>query len=381
LLIDCKTMLHKFSGLRVNLGLATSAVFLTGLAACGGGTTTSDSTTGAGAEGGVSLGGNVALTGAGASFPAPLYQNWFIELNKVVPELQVNYQSVGSGAGVEQFTAETVDFGASDTGMKDEEIAKVARGVILLPMTAGSIVMAYNLPGVADLKLSRAAYSGIATGKIIKWNDPAIAADNPGVTLPDRPITFVHRSDGSGTTGVFTKNMAAISPEFEQAIGEGKSVEWPKTGTFVGAKGNEGVTAQIQQTEGAIGYIEYGYATQNNLAFATLENRAGNFIKVDDEKAAATLANVELPDNLRAFVVDADGPDSYPFVTYTWIMVYEKYPDAQKAKGIEVMVEYGINQGQEVAGALGYIPLPKNVRERIAAAADGISPDYTITVK
>jgi phosphate transport system substrate-binding protein len=381
LLIDCKTMLHKFSGLRVNLGLATSAVFLTGLAACGGGTTTSDSTTGAGAEGGVSLGGNVALTGAGASFPAPLYQNWFIELNKVVPELQVNYQSVGSGAGVEQFTAETVDFGASDTAMKDEEIAKVARGVILLPMTAGSIVMAYNLPGVADLKLSRAAYSGIATGKITKWNDPAIAADNPGVTLPDRPITFVHRSDGSGTTGVITKNMAAISPEFEKAIGEGKSVEWPKTGTFVGAKGNEGVTAQIQQTEGAIGYIEYGYATQNNLAFATLENRAGNFIKVDDEKAAATLANVELPDNLRAFVVDADGPDSYPFVTYTWIMVYEKYPDAQKAKGIEVMVEYGINQGQEVAGALGYIPLPKNVRERIAAAADGISPDYTITVK
>ena len=374
-------MLHKFSGLRVNLGLATSAVFLTGLAACGGGTTTSDSTTGAGAEGGVSLGGNVALTGAGASFPAPLYQNWFIELNKVVPELQVNYQSVGSGAGVEQFTAETVDFGASDTAMKDEEIAKVARGVILLPMTAGSIVMAYNLPGVADLKLSRAAYSGIATGKIIKWNDPAIAADNPGVTLPDRPITFVHRSDGSGTTAVFTKNMVAISPEFEKAIGEGKSVEWPKTGTFVGAKGNEGVTAQIQQTEGAIGYIEYGYATQNNLAFATLENRAGNFIKVDDEKAAATLANVELPDNLRAFVVDADGPDSYPFVTYTWIMVYEKYPDAQKAKGIEVMVEYGINQGQEVAGALGYIPLPKNVRERIAAAADGISPDYTITVK
>jgi phosphate transport system substrate-binding protein len=381
LLIDCKTMLHKFSGLRVNLGLATSAVFLTGLAACGGGTTTSDSTTGAGAEGGVSLGGNVALTGAGASFPAPLYQNWFIELNKVVPELQVNYQSVGSGAGVEQFTAETVDFGASDTAMKDEEIAKVARGVILLPMTAGSIVMAYNLPGVADLKLSRAAYSGIATGKITKWNDPAIAADNPGVTLPDRPITFVHRSDGSGTTAVFTKNMVAISPEFEKAIGEGKSVEWPKTGTFVGAKGNEGVTAQIQQTEGAIGYIEYGYATQNNLAFATLENRAGNFIKVDDEKAAATLANVELPDNLRAFVVDADGPDSYPFVTYTWIMVYEKYPDAQKAKGIEVMVEYGINQGQEVAGALGYIPLPKNVRERIAAAADGISPDYTITVK
>jgi phosphate transport system substrate-binding protein len=374
-------MLDNFSGLRINLGLATSAVLLASLAACGGGTTTtSDSKTGAGTDGGVSLGGNVALTGAGATFPAPLYQNWFIEANKAIPELQVNYQSVGSGAGVEQFMAETVDFGASDTAMKDEDMAKVSRGVILLPMTAGSIVLAYNLPGVADLKLSRAAYSGITTGKITKWNDPIIAADNPGVTLPDRPITFVHRSDGSGTTGVFTKNMSAISPEFEKAIGEGKSVEWPKTGTFVGAKGNEGVTATIQQTEGSMGYIEYGYATQNNLAFATLENRAGNFIKVDDQNAAATLANVELPDNLRAFVIDADGPDSYPFVTYTWIMVYEKYPDAQKAKGIEAMVEYGINQGQEVAVALGYIPLPKNVRERIAAAADGISPDYTIKV-
>ncbi|MGF1567810.1 MAG: phosphate ABC transporter substrate-binding protein PstS [Nodosilinea sp.] len=380
-------MLYKFSKLRFDLRLAASAAVLAGIAACGGTTTTTtdgaDAGTDAAAGGGeaIALGGNVALTGAGASFPAPLYQNWFISMNKEVPELQVNYQSVGSGAGVEQFTAETVDFGASDTAMNDEEIAAVGRGVILLPMTAGSIVLAYNLPGVEGLQLSREAYSGITTGQITTWNDPLIAADNPDLTLPDSPITFVHRSDGSGTTAVFTKNMVAISPEFESAIGEGKSVEWPGTGNFIGAKGNEGVTAQIQQTEGAIGYVEYGYATQNNIPFAALENNAGNFIVPNDETAAATLGNFELPENLRAFIVDDDGPESYPFVTYSWIMAYEEYPDAAKAKAMEVMIEYGLNQGQEVAGSLGYVPLPQNVRERVAAAADVISPEYTIKLR
>jgi phosphate transport system substrate-binding protein len=265
--------------------------------------------------------------------------------------------------------------------MKDEEIAKSARGAIWLPMTGGSIVFAYNLPGSDELKLSREAYSGIARGTITTWNDPVIAADNPGVDLPSTPITFVHRSDGSGTTAVFTMNMVAISPEFETEVGEGKSVEWPKTGNFIGAKGNEGVTAQIQQTAGSIGYIEYGFATQNNIPFASIENKAGNFVLANDETAAATLANVELPENLRAFIVDDDGPDSYPFVTYSWMLMYKDYPDAKKAKAIEVMVEYGLNQGQEVAGSLGYVPLPKNVREKVAAAADVISDEYTITVR
>ena len=375
-------MLDNFSGLRINLGLATSAVLLASLAACGGGTTTtSDSKTGSGTDGGVSLGGNVALTGAGASFPAPLYQNWFIELNKVVPELQVNYQSVGSGAGVEQFTAETVDFGASDTGMKDEEIAKVTRGVILLPMTAGSIVLAYNLPGVDGLQLSRDTYTAIARGKITKWNDPKIAADNPGVTLPDKPITFVHRSDGSGTTSVFTKHLSKISPDFDKEVGSGKSVEWPKTGTFVGAKGNEGVTAQIQQTEGSMGYIEYGYAKQNNLAFAALQNKAGKFVVPSDESAGAALASAELPPDLRVSIPDPEGDGSYPVVTYTWILAYKTYTDAAKAKAMEVMVEYGLNEGQAIASTLGYVPLPKSVREKVAAAADAISPEYTIKLK
>ncbi|WP_017297984.1 phosphate ABC transporter substrate-binding protein PstS [Nodosilinea nodulosa] len=371
--------------IKIDLRLAAALLLAAGVTACGSSTSTPDDTA---MDGGdamqgekIALGGNVALTGAGASFPAPLYQNWFISMNKEVPELQVNYQSVGSGAGVEQFLAETVDFGASDVAMKDDEIAQAKRGAILLPMTAGSIVFAYNLPGVENLKLSRDAYVGITTGKITTWNDPVIAADNAGVDLPSTPITFVHRSDGSGTTAVFTKNMSAISPDFEQAIGEGKSVEWPKTGNFIGAKGNEGVTAQIQQTEGSIGYIEYGYAKQNNVPFATIQNKAGNFVMADDETAAATLANVELPENLRAFVVDDDGADSYPFVTYTWMLAYKDYPDAQKAKAMEVMIEYGLNQGQEEASALGYVPLPKNVRERVAAAADVISPDYTIKVK
>jgi phosphate transport system substrate-binding protein len=382
-------MVYKLPNLKFGLGLAASLALAVGLVACGGGTTTTTdgtatdgaATDGAGSGEAISLGGNVGLTGAGASFPAPLYQNWFITLNQEVPELQVNYQSVGSGAGVEQFLAETVDFGASDTGMKEEEVAQAKRGVIMLPMTAGSIVFAYNVPGVETLKLSREAYAGIARGTIQNWNDPVIAEANSGVTLPDLPITFVHRSDGSGTTAVFTKNMVSISPEFETEVGEGKSVEWPKTGNFIGAKGNEGVTAQIQQTQGAIGYVEYGYATQNNIPFAELENKAGNFVVANADTAAATLANVELPDNLLAFVVDDEGPDSYPFVTYTWMLVYEQYPDAKKAQAVEVMIEYGLNQGQEVADSLGYVPLPKNVRESVAAAADSISPDYTITVK
>ncbi len=378
-------MLQRMPKFKFDLRLAASLMLVAGVAACGGGTTTTtdgDAMEGEAMEGeAIALGGDVALTGAGASFPAPLYQNWFITLNDEVPELQVNYQSVGSGAGVEQFLAETVDFGASDTAMKDDEIEKSARGVIMLPMTAGSIVFAYNLPGIDELKLSREAYSGITTGAITTWNDPIIAADNPDVELPSTPITFVHRSDGSGTTAVFTMNMVAISPEFESAVGEGKSVEWPKTGNFIGAKGNEGITAQIQQTEGAMGYIEYGYATQNNIPFASVENKAGNFVLANDETAASTLANVDLPDNLRAFIVDDDGAESYPFVTYSWLMVYEEYPDAQKAKAVEVMVEYGLNQGQEVAASLGYVPLPKNVRDRVAAAADVLSPDYTITVR
>ncbi|MBD2252232.1 phosphate ABC transporter substrate-binding protein PstS [Nostoc parmelioides] len=325
------------------------------------------------------LGGNVTLTGAGASFPAPLYQSWFTELNKKYPNLQVNYQSVGSGAGVEQFIQGTVDFGASDVGMKDEEIQKVPqdKGTLLLPMTAGSIVLAYNLPDVAELKLPRAVYTDILLGNIKTWNDKKIADANPGVNLPNQPITVVYRSDGSGTTGVFTKHLSAISPDWKSKVGDGKTVNWP---VGVGAKGNEGVTAQVQQTQGSIGYIEYGYAKQNGLKFAALENKGGKFVIPTEESASKTLEAVTLPADLRAFIADPEGAESYPIVTYTWIMTYKKYADPVKAKAMEAAIEYGLTEGQKVAAELGYVPLPQNVVAKVAAVADQISPDYKIAV-
>jgi phosphate transport system substrate-binding protein len=374
------------------LAASVSVVALTvSLAACGGQNTANNNAGNSEASPGaatnnsgsdkLALQQDVSLVGAGASFPAPLYQRWFQDINGKYPKVQINYQSVGSGAGVEQFTAGTVDFGASDTAMKDEEITKVGDnkgGVLLLPMTAGSIVLAYNLPDVqGELKLPRQVYSDILLGKITKWNDPQIAAANSGVKLPDQNITVVHRSDGSGTTGVFTKHLSAISPEWKSKVGEGKTVQWP---TGVGAKGNEGVTAQIKQTVGAIGYVEYGYAKNNNVKFASLENKAGKFVMPNEQSASKTLETVELPENFRAFISDPEGDEAYPVVTYTWMMTHKKYDDPAKAKAVEAMIEYGLTEGQKNSAELGYVPLPKNVVEKVATAADQISPDYKISV-
>lgn len=315
-------------------------------------------------------GANVSLTGAGASFPAPLYQRWFSEYNKQNPNVRVSYQSVGSGAGVEQFTQGTVDFGASDTGMKKEEIAKVSKGAILLPMTAGSVVLAYNLPSVQNsIKLPRAVYSDIFLGKIKNWNDAKIAQANPGVTLPNTPITVVHRSDGSGTTSVFTKHLSAVSPEWKTKVGDGKTVDWP---VGVGAKGNEGVTAQLQQTEGAVGYTEYGYAKQQNIPVATLENKAGSFVEPTPESASKALAAIELPADLQASSSDPEGADSYPIITYTWIMAYKSYDDPNKAQAMKDIIQYGLTEGQKFSEELGYVPLPEEVVDKVEAAANQI---------
>lgn len=357
------------------------------LAACGGqqaqnGATTGESSPGAAtnttatAPGKLDLGGNVRLNGAGATFPAPLYQTWFQTLNQKYPNLQVNYQPVGSGAGIEQFTKGLVDFGASDVAMTDEEIQKVQNGVLLLPMTAGSIVLAYNLPGVEGLKLPRDVYTGIFLGTIKSWNDPKIAAANPGAKLPNTPITTVHRSEGSGTTGVFTQHLSAINPEWKSKVGSGKTVNWP---AGVAAKGNDGVTAQIQQTQGSVGYVEYAYAKNSKLNFATLENKSKQFVAPSDESAAKTLEAVTLPENLRAFIADPEGNDSYPIVTYTWILANKKYSDATKAKAVEAMIEYGLTEGQKIATQLGYVPLPQSVVQKVTTAADAISPDYKIS--
>jgi phosphate transport system substrate-binding protein len=371
-------------------GLISVLALTISLSACGGqqtsdNTTTKETPSGTATDATAStpakldLGGNVKLSGAGATFPAPLYDTWFTDLNKKYPNLQVDYASVGSGAGVEQFIKGTVDFGASDVAMKDEEIKKVPaeKGVVLLPVTAGSIVLAYNLPDVGELKLPRAVYTDILLGKIKSWDDAQIAKANPGVKLPKEAIAVIYRSDGSGTTGVFTKHLSAISPEWKTKVGDGKTVSWP-TGT--GAKGNEGVTAQIQQTQGSIGYVEYGYAKQNSLKFAALENKGGKFIVPTEESASKTLGSVTLPADLRAFISDPEGADSYPIVTYTWILAYKKYPDAAKAKAVEAAIEYALTDGQKQATALGYIPLPQNVITKVAAAADQISPEYKISV-
>lgn len=307
----------------------------------------------------------VSLSGAGASFPAPLYQRWSVEYNKLKPDVQVNYQSVGSGAGVKNFGQGVVDFAASDAAMSDEEIAKVAKGVVMIPATAGSIVLAYNLPGVTELKLSRDNYVNIFLGKLKKWNDPAIAKDNAGVKLPDLPITVAYRSDGSGTTFVFTKHLAAISPEWDKEVGSDKSVTFP---IGVGGKGNEGVTALIKQSPGTIGYVEYGYAHGNGLPSASLQNKSGAFVAPTTESGTATLASVEFPENLRVWPTDPSGAGDYPIATFTWLLLYKEYGDAAKLQALKDFVTYGLTEGQKFSSELGYLPLPAAVVEKGKAA-------------
>lgn len=319
-----------------------------------------------------SSGGSVQLTGAGSTFAAPMLQRSFYEYQKLHPDVRGNYQSIGSGGGIKQFTDGTVDFGASDAAMTDEQIAKVSRGVLLVPVTAGSEVFAYNLPDVkTSLKLSRAVYSDIFLGKLTKWNDPKIAALNPGVKLPDLPITFVHRSDGSGTTFVFTNHMSAISPEWKQKVGVGTAVNWP---VGVGGKGNEGVTAQIQQTQGAIGYIEYAYAVKNKIPFATLENKDGKYVEATPQTAATSLSQIKLPENFRAFEPDPSGPNSYPIVGFTWLLIYKTgYNDPKKLDALKDFIKWSLNDGQKIAAEqLNYVPIPSNISDNVKIALDSV---------
>jgi phosphate transport system substrate-binding protein len=313
--------------------------------------------------------GKVTLSGAGASFPAPLYTKWFSQYAKANPNVQVSYQSVGSGAGVNQFIAGTVDFGASDTAMTDAEMAKVSKGVLLLPVTAGSVAVAFNVPGVTKLNLSRPALVGIFQGKIKSWNDPAIAKNNPGVKLPNLPITVVRRSDGSGTTAVFTGHLSAISPEWKAKPGAGKSIEWP---VGVGGKGNEGVAALVQQTKGSVGYMESFFATSNKIPIAALQNKAGKFVSPNLKTGAAALAEVNLGANLRGFDFDPQGASAYPIVSFTWIMAYKKYGNPADAKAMRDVLNWAVTTGQTMADDLGYIPLPGPVVNRVKSAIQAI---------
>jgi len=317
---------------------------------------------------------DLRLTGSGASFPFPLYSAWFKDFSKQTPGVTVDYQAKGSGAGIQDFINNTVDFAASDAAMTDEEIAKVKQGVVLLPMTAGEIVLSYNLSGVNELKLPRDVYAGIFMGTIGKWNDPKIAAANPGVKLPDQNITVVARSDSSGTTYVFTDHLSAVSAAFKSTVGQGTTVQWPKS--FVKAPKNDGVTATVKQTPGAIGYIEYGYAIATKQPMAILQNKAGQFVAPGDEAGKAALAGAEFPTktlpgsdtpDLRVWVSDPAGEMAYPIASFTWMLFYQDQDDA-KAKVLRDMVEYGLTKGQAMAPKMGYIPLPDSVVARVRKA-------------
>jgi phosphate transport system substrate-binding protein len=312
----------------------------------------------------------VKLQGAGASFPAPLYQKWFKSYGASHNGVQIDYQSVGSGSGVKSVIDKTVDFGASDAAMTPGDMARVDGGVQLLPLTGGCIVLTYNLKGVTGLKLSRKAYAGIFLGKVKKWNDPLIAKDNPGLTLPDEPVNVVVRADGSGTTYVFTKHLSAISPEFAQNPGVNTLPNWP-TGTR--SKGNEGVTASVMMTPGAIGYIEYGYAKSQNLATAILENKSGSFVAPSTASAQAALASAQFPENLIAWVPDPEVKDAYPIATYTWLICYKQYRDKGKFQVLQDLLTYCVTDGQKESEALGYIPLPTEVSDKAKAAIQNIT--------
>ncbi len=316
--------------------------------------------------------GETKITGAGASFPAPIYSEWFKDLaKKTNGEIKVDYQSIGSGGGIKNFISHTVDFGASDAAMKQEEIDQVPEGVQLLPMTAGEIVIAYNLPGIDGLKLPRDVYPEIFLGKITKWNDAKIVAANPGVKLPNTPITVVVRSDKSGTTFGFTGHLSAISSDFNSAVGQGKMVQWPAKNMVKGKK-NDGVSSAIRQTPGAIGYTEYGFATLNSLPMACLENQAGKFVCPGPEGGAAALANAVLPENMIVFINDPAGDASYPIATFTWMMFYKKNKSPELAEALRNMVEYCLDEGQKIADKAGYIPLPESVVEKVRAASKNI---------
>ena len=304
----------------------------------------------------------VKLQGAGATFPNPLYQKWFSEYNKITPTAKFDYQSIGSGGGIKQISAKTVDFGGSDAPMKDDEL-KAAPGEILhIPTVLGAVVVTYNVPSVTtDLKLTPDAIAGIYLGKITKWNDSAITASNPGVTFPDATINVVRRSDGSGTSYVWTDYLSKVSPEWKDKIGAGTMVNWPPIG--VAAKGNEGVTGQVKQTPNSLGYVELIYAEQNKLPYAAIKNSSGEFIKpsLESVTAAAAGAVAQIPDDLRVSITNSPGKDAYPVSSFTYFLVYKNQDDQTKGKALVNFLWWATHDGESMAKPLLYAPLPTEV--------------------
>jgi phosphate transport system substrate-binding protein len=301
------------------------------------------------------------LNGAGATFPYPIYSKWFSMYQQVDSSVRFNYQSIGSGGGIKQITEQTVDFGASDGPMSDEQLSAAPGHLLHFPTVMGAVVLTYNAEGVpAGLKLTPEAVAGIYLGKITKWNDPALAAANPGAALPARDVIVIHRSDGSGTSFIFTDYLSKVSKEWNNRVGKGTSVNWP---LGLGGKGNEGVTGLVKQTPFSIGYVELIYALSNELPYADVKNAAGSFVKasLDSVTAAAAGFAQSMPDDFRVSITNAPGPDAYPISGMTWLLVYEKQKNTEKGQKMVKFLDWMMREGQKNAAALGYAPLPDAV--------------------
>lgn len=306
------------------------------------------------------------LNGAGATFPYPMYSKWFSEYHNAHPDIQINYQSIGSGGGIRQVLAGTVDFGASDGPMTDEQLAQSKIKILHVPTVLGAVVPAYNAPGVsAEVRFTPETLAGIFLGKVANWNDKAIAAANPDLKFPDQPIIVVHRSDGSGTTYIFTDYLSKISPEWASGPGKGVSIKWP---VGLGGKGNEGVAGMVRQMPGAIGYVELIYAVQNKIPYGSVRNVAGAFVKASLESVTAAAASVKsMPADFRVSITNAPGKDAYPISSFTWLLIPAQSRDAARGKILADFLNWMVDDGQKMTAALTYAPLPENVAQKVKA--------------
>jgi phosphate transport system substrate-binding protein len=312
--------------------------------------------------------GQTTLNGAGATFPYPMYSKWFSEYHKLHPDVEINYQSIGSGGGIRQVLAGTVDFGASDGPMTDEQLSQAKTKILHIPTVLGAVVPAYNIPGITgEVKFTPEVLAGIFLGKITSWNDPAIAKPNPGVNFPNQPIVVVHRSDGSGTTYIFTDYLSKVSSDWAGGPSKGTSVKWP---VGLGGKGNEGVAGMVRQMQGAIGYIELIYAVQNKIPYGVVENASKTFVKASLESVTAAAASApKMPADFRVSITNAPGKDAYPISSFTWLLIPGQAKDAAKGKIISDFLIWMLDDGQKMTADLTYAPLPGAVVEKVKAAA------------
>jgi phosphate transport system substrate-binding protein len=310
---------------------------------------------------------SASLNGAGATFPYPIYSKWFNEYNKLHPDVQINYQSIGSGGGIRQVGAKTVDFGASDMPLNDEQLKTLNVPIVQLPTVLGSVIPAYNLSGVSgEIKFTPEALAGIYLGTIKSWNDKALTSANPGVNLPNKPILVIHRSDGSGTTFVWTDYLTKVSPEWKSKVGSDTSVSWP---VGLGAKGNEGVAGLVRQTDGAVGYVELIYALQNKMQFGPVKNSSGNFVKASLASTTAAAASVaNMPADFRVSITNAPGADAYPISSFTYLLVPKDWNDKTKKDTFLQFLSWMLDKGQPMVEQLDYAPLPAKVQEMEKAA-------------